>query len=197
MRRGDEAAIFNPSRDPGEIPGTSHLTASEGTLWAGQPGLSRSERLVPWAWGRHGGQGSWVLTWALHSFPYPRSARACPGSPLSSGKEAAGSRTATSRWLWPKASCPPAVSVLIRRLGGEESLDSRRLCLHTDFCNIQISATFCKGLAGLSPPASQEPGRMQLSNTLLSAHCPPSGASRGPQPLLCPNTPAPFCAQGV
>lgn len=34
-----EAAIFNPSRDPGEMSGTNHRTASQGTLWAGQPGL--------------------------------------------------------------------------------------------------------------------------------------------------------------
>lgn len=38
---------------------------------------------------------------------------------------------------------------------------------------------------------------MQVSNTLLPAHCPPSSSAQGPQPLLCPNTPVPFCAQGV
>lgn len=40
-----EAAVFNPSRDPGGVSGINHLTASQGTLWAGQPGLGGSERL--------------------------------------------------------------------------------------------------------------------------------------------------------
>lgn len=52
-------------------------------------------------------------------------------------------------------------------------------CTCTHFCNVQTFATFCRGL-GLSPPASQERGRMQLSKTLPSAYLPP--------PSQCPET---------
>lgn len=171
-------------RNPGDSPAqTSPHAKAQATVWQGSEERTGE---VPWAWGRCCRQGSSFLLWALHSHLCSRGARELrplpwePFCPL--GRGGGLSELYLSVAVWPKASCP-LIRVLIREMAWRKSQDSWRLCPSactcTHFCNVQTFATFCRGL-GLSPPASQERGRMQLSKTLSSAHLPP--------PSQCPET---------
>lgn len=205
VRRGDreraEAATFNPSRDPGEMSGTDHLTASQGTLWAGQPGLSGSERFSGPGDGAAGRGAGACLGLYTHSptLGVPGSLRPLPwepscrlgrrvratGPPPLSGFEAQGQLPSSCH------QCPH------RENGwGGVTRFLAPVPANTDCSNIQTLATFCKGLAfPLQPPRNS--ARMQLSNACSQLIVLLPASAEGPQPLLCPNSPVPFCAQGV
>lgn len=126
------------------------------------------------------------------TLPYPRGAGVpALGALLPSEEEGEGCGTSTSQVWRPQASCPPAIGVLIR-MGGEESLDSYGLCLRTDFATPRHLLHFARG----RPFPSSLPGarRMQVSNTLRPAPCPPPSSAQGLSlfsaptllPFLCP-----------
>lgn len=155
--------VFNPSRHPGEI--SAPITSPPARALGGQPGLGGSLGLGKVA------AGSWILTWALHSFPcgpaLGRRVRATGPPPLSG---------CVARGKLP-GSC--------HQEKGRE--DSQHLRLHhPDICYI---------LQGLAFPLQPQNPAGCSRAALLSAHCPlPSwpGSSASSLPhtlsLLCPGS---------
>lgn len=146
------ADMLDPSRNPGEIPGTDHLAACQKPRPLSLGWGSEVSR----AWGRCGGQAGP----ALHSLPWPRDVGvpepfSCPEIPVGEGRAA----RAPPLWLCGLGWLPSFWGSVSS--SGDWVVGSRALCLH-----IHTSAAsrhllhFAGGLAPpLQPPRKGAGGR--------------------------------------